>query len=86
VLFYLKGAWGRDLLCAASVNPQAAITAELEVPLERLGLGPDAAFEVEDLLTGERRRWKGARQEVSFDPAGPVGYIWRVIREGGAAG
>jgi starch synthase (maltosyl-transferring) len=86
VLFYLKGAWGRDLLCAVSVNPREAITAELEIPLERVGLAPDAGFEVEDLLTGERRRWQGARQQVRFDPAERVGYIWRVIRNGGHAG
>jgi starch synthase (maltosyl-transferring) len=86
VLFYLKGAWGRDLLCAVSVNPQEAITAELEVPLERLGLAPDAGFEVEDLLTGERGRWHGARQQVRFDPGERPGYIWRVIRNGGNAG
>jgi starch synthase (maltosyl-transferring) len=86
VLFYMKGAWGRDLLCAVSVNPREPVTAELEVPLVQLGLQPDAEFEVEDLLTGERRRWEGARQEVRFDPAGPVGYIWRVVRDGGGAG
>ena len=86
MLFYLKGAWGRDLLCAVSVNPREAITAELVVPLERLGVAPDAGFEVEDLLSGERRRWQGARQQVGFDPAERVGYIWRVIRNGGNAG
>jgi starch synthase (maltosyl-transferring) len=86
VLFYLKGAWGRDLLCAVSVNPREPVTAELEVPLEQLGLLPEAGFELEDLLTGERSRWEGARQEVRFDPASRVGYIWRVIRDGGGAG
>jgi starch synthase (maltosyl-transferring) len=82
----LKGAWGRDLLCAVSVNAGEAVSAELEIPLERLGLEPDAAFEVEELLSGERWLWQGARQEVRFDPAGRVGYIWRVIRDGGGAG
>ena len=86
VLFYVKGAWARDLLCAVSVNPREPVIAELEVPVERLGLGAEAEFEVEDLLTGERQRWGGARQEVRFDPAERVGYIWRVIRDGGGAG
>jgi starch synthase (maltosyl-transferring) len=86
VLLYVKGAWGRDLLCAVSVNPQEPVTAALELPLEQMGLPADAGFEVEDLLTGERSRWRGARQEVRFDPARRVGYIWRVIRDGGGAG
>jgi starch synthase (maltosyl-transferring) len=86
VLFYVKGAWGRDLLCAVSVNPQEPVSAALELPLEQLGLPPDAGLEVEDLLTGERFRWRGARPEVRFDPARRVGYIWRVIRDGGGAG
>jgi starch synthase (maltosyl-transferring) len=86
VLFYVKGAWARDLLCAVTVNPREAVTAQLEVPVDLLGLGQDTEFEVEDLLTGERLRWRGPRQEVRFDPADRVGYIWRVIREGGGAG
>jgi starch synthase (maltosyl-transferring) len=86
VLLYLKTAWGRDLLCAVSLEPREMVTAELEVPLERLGLSPDEGYEVEDLLTGERLRWQGARQRVEFDPAARAGYIWRVIRGGGGTG
>ncbi|HWB40978.1 MAG TPA: alpha-1,4-glucan--maltose-1-phosphate maltosyltransferase [Gemmatimonadales bacterium] len=83
VLLYLKAAWGRDLLCAVSVNPQEPVTAELEVPLERLGLDDATPFEVEDLLTGERLVWQGARQPVRFDPSERAGYLWRVVRSGG---
>jgi starch synthase (maltosyl-transferring) len=86
VLFYVKGAWARDLLCAVSVNPREAVTAELEVPLVRLGLGAEEEYEVEDLLTGERRCWRGARQPVVLDPAERAGFVWRVIRNGGGAG
>jgi starch synthase (maltosyl-transferring) len=86
VLFYVKRAWARDLLCAITVNPGEAVTAALELPLERLGLGPVEAFEVEDLLTGERCRWQGGRQVVPFDPAERVGYVWRVIAPGGGPG
>ena len=80
VLCCLKTAWGRDLLVAVTVNPREPVAAELEVPLAWLGVGEEEPYEVEDLLTGERRRWSGARQEVSFDPAERVGYIWRVVR------
>jgi starch synthase (maltosyl-transferring) len=84
VLCYLKAAWRRDLLCAVSVNPREPVDAELEPPLARLGLGPAEPYVVEDLLTGERHRWCGERQPVRFDPAGRVGYVWRIVgREGG---
>ena len=86
VLFYVKGAWARDLLCAVTVNPREAVTAALELPLPQLGLPLDAEIEVEDLLSGERCRWRGARQDVRFDPTERVGYIWRVIRDGGGVG
>jgi starch synthase (maltosyl-transferring) len=86
VLLYLKGAWGRDLLCAVSLSPREPVEAEVAVPLERLGIGEDASYEVEDLLTGERLRWQGARQSVRFDPAERAGYIWRVVRGGGGEG
>ncbi|MBA3585660.1 MAG: hypothetical protein H0W36_14280, partial [Gemmatimonadetes bacterium] len=80
VLCYLKTAWGRDLLAAVTVNPREPVEAELEVPLASLGLAEDEPFEVEDLLTRERRRWCGARQAVRLDPAERVGYLWRVVR------
>ena len=79
VLCYLKSAWQRDLLCAVSTNPNEPVEAELHVPLDRLGVAADSPFEVEDLLTGERRRWCGPRQTVRFDPAERVGFVWRVV-------
>jgi starch synthase (maltosyl-transferring) len=80
VLCYLKAAWGRDLLAVVTVDPREPVEAELEVPLGRLGLVEDEPFEVEDLLTGERRRWCGPRQAVRLDPAERVGFLWRVVR------
>ena len=82
VLCYLKGAWGRDLVCAVSLNPRDIVEATLELPLERLGLAGGASVEVEDLLTGERRSWQGARQSVVFDPSKQAGFIWRVVHGG----
>ena len=76
----------RGLVQHREFSEEFARAAELEVPLQQLGLQPDTDIELEDLLSGERRPWRGARQEVRFDPAERVGYIWRVIRDGGGAG
>jgi starch synthase (maltosyl-transferring) len=86
VLCYVKSAWGRDLLCAVTLNPTAPVEAELSVPLDRLGLTEGAGYTVEDVLTGEQLRWQGARQCVRFDPGERVGRIWRVVRDGGNEG
>ena len=86
VLLYLKGAWGRDLLCAVSLNPHEAVEAELTLPVERLGVGEVTDWEVEDMLSGERFRWQGERQIVRFDPGERAGYVWRVVRDGGGEG
>ena len=84
VLAYLKGAWGRDLFCAVSLDPHAPVETELTLPTERLGLPPGARYVLEDLLTGERIQGEGDRVRVRFDPDLRAGYIWRVGR--GSAG
>jgi starch synthase (maltosyl-transferring) len=80
VLAYVKGAWGRDLFCAVSLDPRAAVETELTLPSERLGLQPGAGYVLEDLLTGERIQGQGDRIRVRFDPDVRAGYIWRVGR------
>ena len=80
VLCYVKGAWGRDLVAAVTVNPREPVEVALDLPLERLGLPADTPVEVEDLLTGERQRWTGGRQTIALDPGEQVGHLWRVVR------
>ncbi len=52
----------------------------VHVPLDALRLAPDADFQVEDLLTGERYTWHGVRNYVRLDPAERVGHLLRVVR------
>ncbi len=47
----------------------------VEMPLAGLGLLPDATYEVEDLLTGARYTWRGARNYVRLDPAERAAHI-----------
>jgi starch synthase (maltosyl-transferring) len=77
-LFYHKHAPGNQLLIVVSLDPAHARNATLQVPLADLGLADDASYELEDLLTGVRHVWRGARHVVPLDPAGAVAHILRL--------
>jgi starch synthase (maltosyl-transferring) len=84
ILFYMKTApdfGGRnDLLIAVNVDPARAHETMVHVPLDALELRADAPYVVEDLLTGARYTWRGARNYVRLDPAFQVGHVLRVVR------
>jgi starch synthase (maltosyl-transferring) len=82
ILFYRRGlADGtNDLLIAVNLDPQHAQETMVHVPLEDLGIAPDAAFVVQDLLTDERYTWRGVRNYVRLDPAAHVAHVLRVER------
>ncbi len=80
MLFYRKSAPGNDLLIVVNLNPDEARESTLHVPISELGIANDQAFEVEDLLSGERFQWKGVQNYVRLDPEERVGHILRVVR------
>jgi starch synthase (maltosyl-transferring) len=80
ILFYRKSAPGNELLIAVNTDPLRLQHGFVHVPLEALGLDPDEPYEVEDLLTGERFRWRGARNYLRLEPAERVGHVFRPVR------
>ncbi|MCC6766846.1 MAG: alpha-1,4-glucan--maltose-1-phosphate maltosyltransferase [Deltaproteobacteria bacterium] len=66
------------LLVVVNLDPHHVRESMVEVPLEMLGLGEDASFEVEECLSGERFAWRGRRNYVRLDPADRVGQIFRL--------
>ena len=80
ILFYAKAAGGEVLLVAVNLDPSQVQTAAVEWPLWEYGLVWDADYMVEDLLTGERWTWHGARNYVALDPAVRVAHVFRVVR------
>jgi starch synthase (maltosyl-transferring) len=70
-----------SLLIAVNLDPHHGQETMIHVPLERFGLDADAAFTVEDLLSGERYTWKGRRNYVRLDPAERVGQIFRIVSD-----
>ncbi|MFQ5600142.1 MAG: alpha-1,4-glucan--maltose-1-phosphate maltosyltransferase [Candidatus Krumholzibacteriia bacterium] len=83
ILFYEKSIPGgkNDLFIAVNLDPHTAQEGMLHVPIDRLGLGPNDAYPVEDLLTGVRYTWRGVRNYVRLDPSRQVGHVLRVVRE-----
>ncbi len=80
VLFYKKSVPGNDLLIVVNLDPTEVHESRIHVPLDDLGIKPTTPFEVEDLLTGERYKWRGAQNYVRLDPSESVGHVLRVVR------
>jgi starch synthase (maltosyl-transferring) len=82
VLAYVKTSPGHqyDLIVAVTLNPHQTQETMVTVPLALLELPADQAYEVEDLLTGSRYWWRGARNYVRLDPTWQVGHVLRVVR------
>ena len=56
-------------------NPQSGWT---DLSLADLGLGGATAFDVHDLLTDARYRWRGARNYVELRPQESTAHLFRV--------
>jgi starch synthase (maltosyl-transferring) len=82
LLFYHRHAPGDDLLVVVNLDPFAPQETMVQVPLLALGLGENAIYDVEDLLTGARYTWRGSRNYVRLDPSREPGHVLLVRRPG----
>jgi starch synthase (maltosyl-transferring) len=81
VLFYRRSAPDNELLIAVNLDPRRAQETMVHVPLDDLGIAPDEAYFVDDLLTAARYSWRGSRNYVRLDPTvGQAGHVLRVER------
>jgi len=80
ILLYAKATADNFLVIVVNLDPQNTQVAAVEVPVWDYGLGWDADYVVEDLLTGEHYTWHGSRNYVELDPAVRVAHILRVSR------
>ena len=88
ILFYAKATASLDniILIAVSLDPFHAQSGFASVPVERFGIGENDAYQVEDLLTGERFVWRGRRNFVMLDPNSRPAHIFRLRRQIGKDG
>jgi len=80
ILFYAKATADNVILVAVNLDPHNTQAAAVEWPLWEYGLAWDADYAVEDLLTGERWTWHGAKNYVALDPKVRVAHVFAVRR------
>ena len=87
ILCYAKqGATPEDtLLIAVNLDPHKAEETMVHVPLARWQRDATTPFAVEDLLSGERYTWCGARTYVRLDPSERVAHVFRPVGMGSPA-
>jgi starch synthase (maltosyl-transferring) len=69
-----------SVLVVANVDPHYVQAGWVTIDLRSLGLPADTTFQMDDLLSGARYLWRGARNFVSLDPQHSPAHIFRVRR------
>jgi len=74
--------WSHDganrLVVVVNLDPAHRVESNIHLPLERLGLAPGQAFEVEDLIYDERYTWRESTNFVALDPRTKPVHLFRV--------
>ncbi len=80
VIAYSKTSDDRSNIVVAIVNLDFRYKQSgwVELPLGSFGLDPREPFQVEDLLTGARYQWQGARNYVELDPSHMPAHILKI--------
>lgn len=68
------------IVVAVTVDPWNPQSAFVHIPLEEFGIGADEEYVMEDLLTGEKFHWRGARNFIALDPNHRPAHVFRVRR------
>lgn len=80
LLCWSKTAGDDAIVVVVNLDPHHAQAGWLTLPLERLGLEPERAYQVHDLLGGGRFLWSGPRNYVALAPDSLPAHVFRVRR------
>lgn len=82
VLFYLKESADTEntLLIGVSLDPFSHQESQIDLPIESLGIAPNQAYLLHDLLGDEKFIRQGCRNVVGFNPAVLPARIFRIHR------
>jgi len=79
LLAFSKQVGENRILVIINLDEEYVQTGFMQLDLTALGLPADDAYTVEDLLTGERYPWQGARNFVRLDPQTLPAHIFTII-------
>ena len=80
LIAYGKTSGEDSVLVLVNLDPHHPQTGWAHLDLQALGLPADAPYQVDDLLSGARFLWRGARNYVALDPAGTAAHVFRIRR------
>jgi len=82
LICYSKESDDRSNLLVTIVNldPHYTQSGFVTLPLDELEIPLDRPYEAEDLMTGDRYMWQGARNYVELNPAFRSGHILKIHR------
>jgi len=80
ILAYRRYAPNNEIIVVVNLDPHAMHETQIEVPLDRMGIGETEPYEVLDLLSGSRWIWRGKRNYIKLDPTERVAHVFRVTR------
>jgi starch synthase (maltosyl-transferring) len=66
------------LIVAVNLDPFNTHSANVKLPLERLGINPDEPYKVYDLLSGDSYEWQGEWNYVQLNPYKMPAHIFKV--------
>jgi starch synthase (maltosyl-transferring) len=81
LIAYSKTSDEDSLLVVVNVDPHHAQSGWLQLDLAALALPIDAPYQMDDLVSGARFLWRGARNYVALDPAGTAAHLFRIRRK-----
>jgi starch synthase (maltosyl-transferring) len=82
LICYSKESENRENLLVTIINldPHHTQSGFVTLPLEKLEIPQDRAYEAEDLLSGERYLWHGPRNYIELNPSHLSGHILTIHR------
>ncbi|WP_276133159.1 alpha-1,4-glucan--maltose-1-phosphate maltosyltransferase [Polluticoccus soli] len=69
---------GNTLLIAVNLDPHNTHSAMVKVPLEKLNIPTDRAYNVSDLLSGDSYQWQGEWNYVELNPYEMPAHVFKV--------
>jgi starch synthase (maltosyl-transferring) len=81
MIAYSKTSGEDSILAVVNVDPHHAQTGWVDLDLEALGLSANTPYQMDDLLSGARFLWRGARNYVALDPWGTTAHLFRIRRK-----